>query len=70
MRFIYSGECELEQHAIESFQVVAMDLKVVGLTSESDEDSTIPNKENLEKEPVGIIDTQITIKLKLWIMKN
>ena len=62
--FIYTGECEVEQHHIESFLVLAKNLKEEGHTSESelDRDSYLPNMNKLEKEPVGIIDTQIKVK--------
>ena len=59
MRFIYTGECEVEQHAIESFLIVGKDLKVEGFTSESElnKDSTLPNMNN-----AGINEKQIRVK--------
>ena len=47
VRFIYTGECEVEQHDIEAFLVTAKDLKIEGLASETE---TVPNQNNLEKE--------------------
>ena len=50
VRFIYTGECEVEQHDIEAFLVTAKDLKIEGLASETETNSTVPNQNNWEKE--------------------
>ena len=50
VRFIYTGECEVEQHDIESFLETAKDLKIEGLTSETENNSTEPNQNKWEKE--------------------
>ena len=56
VRFIYTGECEVEQHDIEPFLLTAKDLKIEGLASDTEKESSVSSPSKWEMESTDLTD--------------
>ena len=64
MKFIYLGQCEVEQYDIEPFLETVKDLKIEGLSSETEIELPIPTPNKGEKDSQTVVEKTQAIKRK------